>query len=132
MRPRIFDGCSTPGCARPHHAGGLCDSHYRAEKRGFRDRTEPGVSHSTKSRNAAPSRPAAALEAKVTYESGMLRRGDEYQMVGVLCPDCHGEEIATAGGYAIRAKDGVGKWCLSDRHPIFDETGRLVQMTRVS
>jgi hypothetical protein len=27
-RPRLFDGCTVPGCARPHAARSYCQSHY--------------------------------------------------------------------------------------------------------
>jgi hypothetical protein len=68
-------------------------------------------------------------DKSVTLKDGVLQREDEFQMVGVYCPDCRGEVIAYAP-QAIRRKPDVG-WCYSDQHPIFDSTGRLVQMTRV-
>lgn len=51
-------------------------------------------------------------------------------MVGVYCTDCHGEIIYEGkSGFTVRNKPEVG-WCYSDRHPIFDATGRIVQMAR--
>lgn len=58
------------------------------------------------------------LSEYVVGGGGIHRTSDgAFQMFGLVCPDC-------------RPLHSVG-WCHSDRHPIFDSTGRLIQMTRV-
>ena len=66
---------------------------------------------------APPDTPGPSLNRidTATWENGTLRRGVEYQMPGVVCPDCR--RVAAFG------------WCMSDRHPTFDDRGYLVRMT---
>lgn len=119
MRPRLHTGCSVPRCKNPHQAGGFCQAHYAAEKRGFLTDLPQGS-------GAAPSNdpgPEDSVSADVTVlEQGVLRRGETFQLIGVYCPDCHGDLIAPR----VRNKPEVA-WCLSDRHPLFDATGRLLK-----
>lgn len=116
-RPRVATGCSVPECPRPHHGGGLCGTHYKAEKRGLRDRKRAVSKRDTRPPNAAPDHPPESLSGPLTaiWENGSLRRGDEFQVPGIVCGDCR--RVATFG------------WCLSDRHPTFDALGYLLRMT---
>lgn len=93
--------------------------HYAAEKRGFR--TDPTDAPSA-TNSPEPASDSLGNDTSVVLENGVLRKGDLIQMIGVYCPDCHGPFIAPR----VRRKPEVS-WCVSDRHPVFDSTGRLVR-----
>lgn len=124
-------------CGRPARANGLCQTHYKKQQR---VRTNSRSADSLVSGTTPPENGTSDQDfvrtfsdltqnEKTILKDGKLQRGDEYQLIGVYCPDCRGEIIAIAGGFPIREKPDVG-WCVSDRHPIFDATGRVVQMAR--
>jgi hypothetical protein len=123
-------------CGRPIHAKGLCRACYRKDRKSVqRRRSQSSLVPGARPPKIDP--PDQGLctgfsdltqTERAVWENGMLRRGDEYQMPGIMCPDCRGEIIATEAGYPVRSKPDLA-WCVSDRHPLFDATGRLVQMT---
>lgn len=119
-------------CGRPVHAKGRCMAHYQAARRDVTNRR----SHLALVPDTGP-RPGGASDQgfvtdfrdltqnpKTVFRDGVIWRGDYCQLIGVYCPDCRGETIATAGGFPIRRKPEVA-WCVSDRHPVFDITGRV-------
>lgn len=127
-------------CGRPARSKGLCQAHSKAARRFSQDGTNRRSGDSLVSGTRTPKNTPSdqdfvhnfsglSQNQKVTLENGVLRKGDEYQMVGVYCPDCRGEIIATSGGNPIRRKPDAS-WCVSDRHPIFDASGRIIQMAR--
>jgi hypothetical protein len=124
-------------CGRPARARGLCQAHYKKAQRNGTNRrsqdslvpdTTPPV-NGTSDQDFVRSFSQSSAQPKVTLNNGVLTRGDEHQLVGVYCSDCHGETIAVVGGFPVRRKPDMA-WCASDRHSIFDSTGRLLQVAK--